>query len=115
MSFIYNRTVSINRPYISTGAGVVGYSGELPTTETVILTGLPAALQQRVSVRSNQSTVPGDVQTSGWFVFLPASVAALGQIMQRDIVIDDLGQRYVIVAAYWNSLGYKLTCMILTT
>jgi hypothetical protein len=28
-------------------------------------------------------------------------------------MIDDLGNRYQVLAPYWDSLGYRLTCALL--
>ncbi len=50
-----------------------------------------------------------------WQIFIPAWSLGLGAIEDRDIIADDLGERYQVQASYWNSLGYNCTCERLQT
>jgi hypothetical protein len=38
---------------------------------------------------------------------------ANGTLKVGDVMIDDLGNRYQVLAPYWDSLGYRLTCALL--
>lgn len=108
MSFLYPRTIAVSRPGTQPGVGAQGYGGELPSTETPIASGLPASIQFYKERGRNEAQLPGDVGKTYDRILIPASAAALGLIMSRDIITDDLGLRYAVVKPYWNSLGYNL-------
>ena len=117
MSFMYPRTVSVSRPNATPAGqlGDVGYSAQRgPVDETVIATGLAASIQFDRQGQRNPTGLPSDAAYKPiWKVFIPASAAALGSIQSADVITDDLGVRYQVVAPYWNSLGYRLTTIIL--
>ena len=111
---LYPRTVSIRRQQEQTGGGVKPYAGEIPADETVVASGLPASIQfQRLS-GAPDAKVPSDAYNrAGWNIFVPMASASLGEITELDVVVDDLGKRYQVTAAYWNSLGYKIAAELL--
>ena len=112
MSFIYPRTVSIRRQNVQTTAGVQPYSGNLATNETVIAPGLAASIQEKRERSTPDAGLPSDAYArAGWSIFIPSSDRTL--IRERDIVVDDIGKRYQVLAAYWNSLGYKVAADLL--
>jgi hypothetical protein len=114
MSFLYPRTITVTRPNPETGFGAQPYSAVLPTDETQILSAVTASIQNRrkgMSGRGND--LPSDSGKTDWAIFIPFSQAALGSIAERDIVTDDLGKRYQVAAAWWDSLGYQLVCSLL--
>ena len=113
MSFIYPRIVSITRPPTLTGIGAQPYQGLLPSTETLVASGLKASIQQIKESKQFPANLPGDtIRGSLWSIFIrkPRTL-----IRDRDIITDDLGVRYQVTAAYWNSLGYKALCERLQT
>lgn len=115
MSFVYPRTVSVTRPSIVAGVGNVGYVGLNPTQETPVAgaQGMRASIQYERVSRPPLGQVPGDATTRSTFkIFLPDAPAP-GLIQTRDIVTDDLGQRYQVTAPYWDSLGYTLRAEML--
>lgn len=115
MSFLYPRLVSVHRQKAQTaGGGVKPYSGETPTNEDVIATGLPASIQFKRERSRPDAGLPTDsFSRGGWNILIPKSAAALGLIVERDVIVDDLGKRYQVVAPYWNSLGYNLSADVL--
>jgi hypothetical protein len=114
MSFLYPRTVAITRPNTNDTAGDRGYSGVTKAAETAIASGLPASIQLQSKGGTPEGGTPSDAFTmSRYAVMIPQSAAALGLIEERDIVTDDLNKRYQVVGAYWNSLGYNLSCTLL--
>jgi acid phosphatase family membrane protein YuiD len=116
MSFLYPRTISIVRPGVQSGAGNQGYLGEMPSTETAVVSGISCSIQQKKEGRNPDASLPGDIaKRSMWRIFIPLNAVALGVIQDRDIVIDDLGIRYQVGAPYWNSLGYNLLAEKLET
>lgn len=103
MSFLHPRTITIKRPGAQTGVGAVGYGGQLPSTETPLFTGLEASIQAARTPGSSGVGLPGDSRGSGWQIFFKGP--AVGAVRNRDIIIDDQGNRYQVSTAYWNPLG----------
>lgn len=122
MSFLYPRTVAIHRPRGATPAGTTPQVGDIgyasqdwstapgdPNGEDVILTGVPASIQFQSPISRSFTGVPTDAHSpSGWNVFIPKRAAAQGSIRTRDVVIDDQGVRYQVIAPYWTPLGHNL-------
>lgn len=117
MSFLYPRTVTITRPTQPTGIGAVGYGGETTSAETaVVAAGVAASIQLAKDRGKPDANLPADAGKTLWKVFIPVAAAVpLGTIQVRDIVTDDLGQRYQVAGPYWNSLGHNLLCERLET
>ncbi len=112
MSFLYPRIVSVRRPDTATGGGAQGYSGNLASAGTPIASGLEASIQlNRERGVPEAKTASDAYYRADWNIFIPN--AAKGLITERDVVVDDLGKRYLVLAAYWNSLGYKLSADLL--
>lgn len=115
MSFLYPRTIAVHRSNTQTAVGALNYSGETETDEKVITSGLPASIQHR-SGKGLRGGLPADAPNKAeWFIFIPAANAGIGLISERDIIVDELGKRYMISAAYWNVLGYRLYAELLQT
>ena len=114
MSFLYPRTASFHRPAAQTGVGVVGYGGQTVATETAIAgaQGVRCSIQERRE-GSQMPTLPADGYKPTWYVYIPKSVLAKGVLEDRDVMVDDLGVRFQVIAAYWDSLGYRLTVVSL--
>lgn len=116
MSFVYPRTISINRPNDTTDVGDRGYSAQRgPINDTrVVVEGLPASIQLDRQGQHNPVGLPTDADhASVWKVFIPAWAAARGLIQTTDVVVDDLGIAYQVFAPHWDSLGYQLRCTLL--
>lgn len=125
MSFIYPRTITITRPVpqlspagglASAGSSQVGGStpylgvrNKAKGAETIVAVGIPCSIQahgaRAVTDREAMpSSAPGPVR---WKFLVPLGELVFGQVRDRDIVTDDLGNRYDIASDYWNSLGYN--------
>lgn len=115
MSFLYPRTVSVTRPAAQVGVGTLPYGGMVKVNETAVVAGLPASIQMNKVRGMPEADLPADAGKTHWRVFIPGSAAALGVIAVRDVLTDDLGQRYQVIAPYWNSLGHTLLCERLET
>lgn len=112
-TFIYPRTVSVRRPQhaVTAGAGAYSQVRKVPTVE--ILTGLPASIQLDRTGQRPDERLPADaVGKATWKVFIPLEYAALGTIQSRDVIVDDLGIAYQVVAPYWNSLGFNCRAQV---
>jgi hypothetical protein len=116
---IYSRTVSIFRPQPATTGtgGNIGYSGIQAShaSDTIIATNVPASIQstsmgsRRNSASGLAAAAPGPVV---WNIFLPLlSGLPLGSIKDRDFVIDDIGNKYLIGAAEWTPIAWTLRCV----
>ena len=113
---IYPRTISIYRPASPTNGGgglqvgLVPYQGLQPSDETAIASGISASIQAE-ALGNTRST--GDIPSDGagpvkWTIYVPKTALILGDVRDDDIVVDELGDRYQVSAAYWNILGYKI-------
>lgn len=108
MSFLYPRTISVTRPTAQASVGRVGYGGATASTETSVASGIQASIQFDNQRTNQEINLPGNAGVSYWRVLIPLSQAPIGLVQTRDIITDDLGQRYQVTAPYWNSLGYNL-------
>lgn len=114
-NFIYPRLVSISRPDPTTGIGALPYQGLDPQEETVLFTNIMASIQHGGGT-ANKAGLPADTMSAPtWKIFIPWHALAFGSIQDRDVITDDLGERYQVQASYWNSLGYNCTCERLQT
>lgn len=113
MSFSYPRRVAIHRPGKQTGVGAVSYGGQTLDEESAIACDLPASIQERREGSRNPIGLPGSGTMPTWYIYIPKRSARLGLILDRDIVIDDIGVRYQVIAAYWDSMGFRLTAQTL--
>jgi hypothetical protein len=106
---IYNRTITVTRPSVPTQlGGPVGYGGDQPVNDAVILTGIAAAVQSDRLGRVTPSNLPASSSLPLYRILIPAASAALGLINKNDIVTDDIGIRYQVTDPYWTRLGYQL-------
>lgn len=119
MSFMYPRTVSVSRPPAQAGVGFQApYAGEDPAGETVIASGLPASIQVRREGQKGPTGLPGDGTKPTWYVFIKrGALEALGltaaAIQNLDILTDELGNRYQVIAPYFDSMGPRPTVELL--
>lgn len=119
MSFLYPRTVAVHRRAAQSGVGFQpAYAGADPTAETVIATGLPASVQVRREGQKAPTGLPGDGTKPTWYVFIKRGAmkaAGLndGAIKNLDVIVDELGNRYQVIAPYFDSLGPRPTVELL--
>jgi hypothetical protein len=127
---LFNRTVAVHRSKtnaVTTGGspqvGLTGYSGREQSTasadaegETVLFTGLPAAIQAKRAGRTKGTLLAADiVDKPEWVILIPASAIAQYAIRDRDIIVDDEQYRYMVASNYWTLVGYQLSCIRLET
>ena len=114
MSFIYPRTVSVRRPALNAAVGAQPYAALRKADETVIVASTPASIQEKTAGGRSVVGLPGDSVTSPIYrIFMPK--VAKGTIKDRDIIVDEEGNRYQVTAAYWNSLGWNCRTQLLET
>lgn len=107
MSFIYPRTITITRPGAQTQK--VGFQEQSPSSqkklEKELACDIPASIQAQKASGKPPVGLPGDGAAQTWRVFTPRSELDDGLVQDRDIITDDLGRRFQVVADYSNSLG----------
>lgn len=107
MSFIYPRVIRITRPGEQPEA--VGWQGQSPSSqrplETQVACDIPASIQAKSAGGSNPVGLPGDGKSNQWRVLTQLGELEDGQVKDRDIIYDDLGRRFQVIADYSNSLG----------
>jgi hypothetical protein len=110
MSFMYPRVVSIRRQNSAATAtvGAIKFGGDQPADEAVIATGIPASIQYDRMGNAPNANLPSDSKRSTWKIIIPLASCAKGTVHKNDIVVDDEGLRYQVIAPYWNSLGFSL-------
>ena len=103
-----NRTITLYRvpPQTSVGAGT--YGGMTAQNETAYVSAVPCSILQGAKGEKNDVNLPGDVRAPWWSLLLPAAV---GNILYGDLIIDDLGKRYIVSSAELTDLGYRLTAV----
>lgn len=111
MSFLYPRIVSVYRPAAQSGVGFqAGYAGNTADTETLVAKDLAASIQAKGRQgKDNPVRLPGDSTVSMFTIFIPKGLV-MGQLKDRDIIVDDQGVRYQVLADGWDSLGYAAVC-----
>jgi hypothetical protein len=108
MSFIYPRTIKITRPATDPEPTLTPtYRSLDPGAETPIASDIPASIQASRQGGANKSGLPSSVNSTLWRIFFRGEP---GLLQDRDIITDDLGNRYKVIGAYWNSLGYSPMC-----
>ena len=108
-SLIYPRTVSIYRPQAQTAVGAVAYQGLTPTNELQRFAGLDAGVQWRSTIGRVPVGLPSDAASMGYWEILVVGLS-IGDVKDRDVVVDDEGIRYQVFGAYWTPLNYQLKC-----
>lgn len=110
MSFLFPRVVAITRPASDAAVGRQPYAGVTQANETPIVAGLAANIAVASGGARNQSGLPASAPRTSWYIFIPVMTGiTLGTINVDDIVTDDAGERYQVVANFWTPLGYRLT------
>lgn len=121
-SFIYSRTIAIHRPAVIAAPGsanvatlVSAYSGDTIASETVLFTGIAASIQYKDRDLRATAPLPADTtRPGGWNIYIPRAAGIdEGAITENDVVIDEVGRRYQVEAAYPHPLGWKLHCRFL--
>ena len=106
MSFLYPRTISVYRDAEPLTAGLQSYMA--PNQSQLVAAGIAASIQLKKQVSTQPADLPADIsRRTYWNIIFRAP---LGTVLDNDTIVDDLGVRYQVTAAYWNSLGYNCLC-----
>jgi hypothetical protein len=111
---LYDRVISIRRPFKATAVGALPYSGLSQKQETVIFTAIAASIQFQPKRDRPLGGTPSDADSvAQWHVFIANGIIAAGQIIDRDVIADDLGRRFQVSAAWPTVLGWVLATVLL--
>jgi hypothetical protein len=103
-----NRTVSIFRPQAQTGLGLGPYGGNTDATETLLISGRPCSILQGTKGEKSDSNLPGDTRSPWWAILMPYAGV---DITFDDVIVDDLGRRYIVSSPERSDLGWRITAM----
>lgn len=110
----YPRTIVFRRPSQPVQAGPGAYSGLLPANETLIIANIPANIQIDRTGRPSEARLPADaIGNPTHKFFVPTALLYVGQIKERDVIVDEVGSRYQIVAIEWQTLGVQIRAQLL--
>jgi hypothetical protein len=99
MSFLYDRTATINRPtesYPTTGQATNAYAA--------VYTGVACSIQMKRPMGPPLTTDDSPMVT--WEILIDPAFA--GTLIQNDQLTDDLGRSFRVKAAYPTPLGWQL-------
>ena len=104
MSLLYPRMVTIQRKIESDKPGAQGgYGGVTPDQFATIPATLRAHIAAERQGTSPEAKLPGDAAgQSIWSISFPRM--KLGVVRSRDVIVDELGQRYEVISADWSPL-----------
>lgn len=102
-----NRVISIARPQAQTGKGAQSYSGMTAANETPYASSVPCSILQGTKGEKNETALPSDTRSPWWTILFPASV---GVVKYGDLIIDDLGQRYIVSSNEQSEYGWRCNC-----
>lgn len=112
MSFLYPRKIVIRRLRLDSDYGAREYSGNDPSNEETIASNLSASIQNKPTRGLPDAGVPADAYTrSSWNILVRSQDRTL--IKSRDVIVDDVGDRYLVTAPWWDSLGWNCSATLL--
>lgn len=109
-NFLFPRTISIRRPRPVAGIGLQDYSGLDPDNEDVIRANIPAHIQVDRQGTRPDAGLPGDAAGQSLWKIIFKGPNGLAQT--HDVIEDEMGHRYQVIAADWGPLVTTLRCQI---
>jgi hypothetical protein len=96
MVVMTNTVVSLARPATPVLAGLNQYGAVLPGTQTMLISGFPASLLVGGIGDRTKAGLPDDTKVPGFTALLPA----VGDVQPHvaDILLNDRGERFVVIA-----------------
>lgn len=106
-----NRTIRVSRTQAQSTVGAAAYSGACDHVDADVLgsaasnTGWPASVLFGGGAEIG-ANLPGSVKQAGWRIMLPPSTPVV--VHHADILTDDLGRRYVVLASEQSDIGWRI-------
>jgi hypothetical protein len=114
MSFLYPRRVTLARPSGDDTPGEQAYGGDSTPPPDVIAQNLKAHIEAERQGSAPDARLPDDAAgQSIWLIIFPKM--ALGYARSRDVITDEIGNRYQVISADWGPLVTTCRSMILET
>lgn len=106
-----NRVATLSRVQASVSVGSQPYNGMTSLNQIAYATAVPCSILQGTKGEKNETSLAADTRLPWWTVLMPASV---GDVRYGDLIIDDLGRRYLVSSAELSDLGYRITASLET-
>lgn len=103
-----NRTISIFRPQKQLGIGALGYGGNTQYNQEPTLVNFPASVLQGTKGEVGPAKLPGDTRLPWFYVLMPA-IPGGELVLNNDLIVDDLGRRYITSSTELTDLGWRIT------
>jgi len=113
VNFLYPRSIAITRQNQDAAVGAQPYSGVTQANESTIATGIAAKIQADKGGAAPVAKLVADA--AGESVWKIIFRLPLGTVQSRDIITDDLGNRYQVISADWGSLVTTCRAQLLET
>lgn len=109
--FLFPSLVRLSRPQGNAGLGAQPYSGLSQAKETTVITSAKAHIQPDRQGQASLAGLPADAAgqpTVKIILRLPKGV-----VQRRDVLTDDLGNRYQAIQSTWTPLGTTVLAVTL--
>lgn len=108
-----NRTLTISRPSVQTGAAADPYGGYTSTGNMTLMQGWPASVLAATGKGEPAAHLPTDQIVPFLAILIPA--IPFVSLSPGDMISDDLGRSAVITVSELTALGWRLTAKLATT
>lgn len=105
-----NRVGTIYRPTTISSVGAGDYTGLTTETLSPIMTNWPCSILQGTKGERAESGLPSDTRNPWWYILLPYWQGVT--IKVNDVLIDDLGRRYVVSSPELTDLGWRISASL---
>jgi hypothetical protein len=118
-NLLYPHIVSLRRNMEQPAGGQSAYDGAQASAETVLIVGMAANVQIDRTGRPPDAKLPADpIGAPTHKIMFPAvslGGPGYGTIMNRDILVDGLGQRYQVIVVEWQYIGTQVRAQVMET
>ncbi len=108
-----NRTISIVRPSMQTGAAANTYGGYTSSSSMSLIERWPASVLGENRSSASLASLPTDQAVPYWNVLLPIIVNVVPS--PGDLIADDLNRTAVIAGTELTDLGWRISAKLVTT
>ena len=113
MTFLTPSQISISRPDADDLAGEQPYGGVQGANETVLISGIAAHIQLDRQGTTPVAKIPADAAGESIWKVIYKSRLARDIARTGDVITDQLGNRYQVIAADGGPLSTTCRCQIL--
>lgn len=110
MSFLFPYVVTVKRPNGATTPGKQPYQGVLDANETTVLTGIKAHIEALNLGGAPGAGLPADGNEPLYKVIMPARLCPKGAVKDRDVIYDDIDNKFQVISSDWGPLVNTCRC-----